>query len=138
MNFFTIGYGGRPPTEFLDLLMQNQIRTVADIRLRPERASMGSYVLAKSPEKGIQGLLSRAGIAYFWCEALGNPFLGEDEWQDRYRELIHAEGETRCQKLFELEAPMCLMCAEKKTSECHRLHVANFLIEQGHKLEAHL
>jgi len=138
MNFFTIGYGGRRPSEFVDILQRNQILTVADVRLRPQRASMGCYVLAKSPEKGIRGLLGRAGIGYCWVEELGNPFLGHDDWQDRYREWILAEGELRCRKLFDLEEPVCLLCAEKRISECHRMHVAEFLTRQGHSLEAHL
>src|SRR5207302_3238683 len=33
-------------------------------RLWPHRASMGSYVLGKSPEKGIQHLLAEGGIHY--------------------------------------------------------------------------
>jgi hypothetical protein len=99
---------------------------------------MGSYVLAKSSDKGIQGLLSRAGIAYYWIQELGNPFLNEDDWQGRYREWIDAEGNARCTKLFELDEPVCLLCAEKRVSDCHRLHVADFLVRQGHALLAHL
>lgn len=138
MKFFTIGYGGRPPSEFVETLRQNAIRTIADIRLRPERASMGSYVLAKSSEKGIHGLLTRAGIGYAWIQELGNPFLGDEDWQDRYSKWIQAEGESRCSRLFELEEPVCLLCAEKRVSDCHRLHVAELLVRQGHKLVAHL
>jgi len=138
MNFYTIGYGGRTPSEFVQLLVDSSVKTIADIRLRPQRASMGYYVLAKSPDKGIEGLLGRAGIRYCWIEELGNPFLGEEDWHGRYRQLIQGEGELRCRKLFELQGPVCLLCAEKSVSDCHRLHVANFLIQQGHDLELHL
>jgi hypothetical protein len=99
---------------------------------------MGSYVLAKSPEKGIQGLLNRAGIQYRWVQELGNQFLNEADWQERYSEWIQSEGEIRCGKLLQLEEPVCLLCAEKHVSDCHRLHVANFLLWQGHALVAHL
>jgi uncharacterized protein (DUF488 family) len=138
MRFFTIGYGGRPPSEFVEVLKQHKIRTVADTRLHPQRASMGSYVLAKTQEKGIHGLLGRAGIGYCWVEELGNPFLGDDDWQEKYRHWIEAHGETRCGMLFELEEPVCLLCAEKKPIDCHRLQVANFLVSRGHALIAHL
>lgn len=138
MKFFTIGYGGRAPSEFVEMLQRHGIRTVADIRLRPRQASMGCYVLAKSPDKGIQALLGRAGFGYSWVQELGNPFLGDEGWQTRYRDWIQVEGELRCRKLFELQEPVCLMCSEKRVADCHRLDVANVLVQQGHELVAHL
>ena len=117
---YTIGYGGRRPQEFLALLRQHGVNTLVDVRLRPDRASMGVYTQAKSPEKGIQGLLAQGGIAYVSLVELGNPFLGDERWQERYRRLLEQAGDLLLERLFFIPLPLCLMCAERRVTDCHR------------------
>jgi uncharacterized protein (DUF488 family) len=38
MKIFTIGYGGRKRSEFIDLLKKSDVKTVVDVRLKPEHA----------------------------------------------------------------------------------------------------
>jgi uncharacterized protein (DUF488 family) len=137
MIIYTIGYGGRKPTEFSDLLTRHDVRTVVDVRLRPERASIGCYALAKSPEKGIQGLLAQAGIAYVSMVQLGNVFLDRDDWVEAYRRLLAAAGELLTEQLvtFPLAQPVCLLCAEKNPAACHRGLIATFLERRGHAIK---
>ncbi len=128
MKFYTIGYGGRLPEDFTSLLVEHGVRSVADVRIRPDRASMGSYVQARTPEKGIERLLSERGIFYRSILELGNMFLDLDDWRGPYRDLFDRAGALLVGRLADLPQPFCLLCAEKRVSECHRLVIAEFLV----------
>jgi uncharacterized protein (DUF488 family) len=134
MKFFTIGYGGRKPDEFINLLKTNGIHAVADVRLRPDKASMGIYAKAKDDSKGIQGLLAGTGIQYFSLVELGNLFLGFNHWHQRYQCLLDNAGDLLTERLSEVPQPFCFMCAEKDASVCHRKLIADYLVGKGHQV----
>lgn len=138
MNVFTIGYGGRTKDDFLALLKANGIRTVVDIRLRPDRASMGIWVKAKTPDKGIENWLGQAGIAYRSLIELGNVFLDFPDWKERYRKLLEGSGKLLTERLENISGPYCLLCAEKRVDDCHRLHVADYLATHLNATITHL
>ena len=131
MKCYTIGYGGRKPEELLLNLKMHGIQTIVDVRLHPERASMGIYKMAKDHNKGIQGLLQQNGIDYIWLVELGNIFLGDTNWETRYRELLNRDGDSMVSRLKEVEPPFCLLCAEKNVDRCHRRLIADFLESKG-------
>ena len=137
MKLYTIGYGGRAPQDFLALLQSHGIRTVVDVRLRPERSSMGCYAKARTPDKGIEHLLASAGVRYVWLQELGNVFMGMDGWAERYRRLIGQAGDQLVERLLQLPdpQPLCLMCAEKRVEACHRKVIADWLVAHGHQVE---
>lgn len=128
MKFYTIGYGGRVPAEFASLLVLRGVRSVADVRIHPERASMGAYVKARSADKGIEKLLGDRGIVYRSILELGNLFRDLEDWRPSYRALFDRAGDLLVERLGELPGPFCLMCAEKRVAECHRLVIADFLV----------
>ena len=130
-SLFTIGYGGRSKEEVLALLKAHGVRTVVDIRLRPDRASMGISVKAKTADKGLESWLAQAGIGYRSLVELGNVFLEFPDWQERYRQLLDSSGELLAERLEGIEGPICLLCAEKRVCECHRQQVAEWLA--GHR-----
>jgi uncharacterized protein (DUF488 family) len=127
MTVFTIGYGGRGKDDFLALLRSAGVKTVVDIRLRPDRASMGIWVKAKTADKGIEAWLTEAGIGYRSVVELGNVFLDFPDWPARYQRLLDTAGALLTERLADIPGPICLMCAEKQAAECHRRHVAEFL-----------
>ncbi len=128
MNFYTIGYGGRVPADFASLLVLNGIRSIADVRIHPDRASMGAYVKARTPDKGIEKLLAEREIAYQSILELGNLFRDLDDWRPSYRAFFERAGDLLVERLGDLPEPFCLMCAEKRVADCHRLVIADFLV----------
>jgi uncharacterized protein (DUF488 family) len=149
MRIYTIGYGGRAPQEFVELLKSKGVRAIVDVRLRPDRAAMGAYARAKTPDKGIERLLAGGGIRYFSFVEMGNLFLDFPDWADRYRRMLSLCGELLTERLGlagdglgmapqrpdRVPEPFCLMCAEKKADDCHRKLIADFLAARGHEVE---
>lgn len=132
---YTIGYGGRKPPEFSSLLKERGIRAVVDVRLRPDRSSMGVYTKAKDTGKGIEALLASAGIAYFSFVELGNIFRDMDDWPRGYQRLMDQAGDLLTERLEQVPTPFCLMCAEKRADQCHRKLIADYLAKKGHRVE---
>ena len=131
-TIFTIGYGGKTREQFLEPLKQHGIEVVADVRIYPNRASMGMYVKAKSPDKGIEKTLGDAQIGYEWFEELGNPDPKDPEMK-AFRHLVAHEAAERTRRLIELGSrkTVCLLCSEKAHEDCHRSIIGDYLASQG-------
>jgi hypothetical protein len=69
----TLGCGGRQPRDFVAMLRGAGVRTVGDVRLRPDRASMGSHARAKRADQGIAALLAGGGTRHRALPEPGNP-----------------------------------------------------------------
>jgi uncharacterized protein (DUF488 family) len=127
MKLFTIGYGGAAPQAFTECLVKAGVRTVIDVRLRPDRASMGIYVKAKARDKGIERLLSEVGVEYRSLPELGNLFLDFGDWRERYTALLSRAGDLLVSRLADVPGPVCLLCAERKPEDCHRMLITQYL-----------
>ena len=134
-QLYTIGYGGRRPTEFVEALRASGVRTVVDVRLRPDRAHLGTFVKANSPAKGIERVLNAAGIQYRALPELGNVFREFPAWESLYSELIKRAGDLLTTRVHALEDPLCLLCAERDVQRCHRRQIADYLAGMGYTVE---
>lgn len=136
MKFYTIGYGGRDPKDFLEILSAKGIKTIVDVRLRPDKARLGTWVKANTPDKGIEKFLAAAGIGYVSLIELGNIFREYPDWETWYRGLLEQAGELLVERLAGIPQPFCLICAEKKVADCHRRLIAEYLVvKQGAEVE---
>jgi uncharacterized protein (DUF488 family) len=129
VTLFTLGYGGRMPQDVVALLRVHGVRSVVDIRLRPDRASMRLWAKAKTADKGLERWLRDAGFGYRSLVELGNLFLDRPDWWPRYEALLDACGGLLTERLANIPGPLCLLCAEKQPAECHRTLVAAWLAQ---------
>lgn len=134
-RLFTVGYGGRKPAELTALLRSHGVITVADVRLRPDRAALGAYAKAKTPDKGIEKLMRDASLGYVSLVELGNLFVDLDDWQRRYAGLLKAAGPFLIERLLGLPTPCCLLCCEKDSAQCHRRLIAEYMARRGWIIE---
>jgi len=134
VTVYTLGYGGRSKEEVLALLRSAGVKAVVDVRLRPDRASMGIFAKAKTPDKGLEHWLREAGFGYFSFVELGNIFVDRDDWEERYRQLLARAGDLLTERLAKVPEPFCLLCAEKAPEQCHRRLIAEYLAERGYQV----
>lgn len=128
---YTIGYEGLTANSFINILAQYNIEQILDVREIPISRKPGF-------SKGkLAGLLENAGISYVHMKELGSPkdirdMLHEtkdyDTFFNEYRHYIGSHF-NYIQDAWELvtEKRTCLLCFEKKPSECHRSVIAEYL-----------
>jgi uncharacterized protein (DUF488 family) len=138
----TIGHSNRPIEEFIDLLRQNEVECVLDIRTVPKsrhNPQFGQDLLPAS--------LAEAGIAYRHIAGLGGlrharkdslntgwrnssfrgyaDYMQTPEFAENVEAVVELARTTRC----------VLMCAESVPWRCHRSMVADALSVRGVRVE---
>jgi uncharacterized protein (DUF488 family) len=123
---YTIGYGGRPISDFIDLLRQYGIRRLVDIRSLPTSRFRPDYRKA-----ALQAHLEGAGIEYiFMGETLGgkpkDPACltdGQVDFEKLRQQPFFRWGMEALKSSWQEGAPLAVMCAEQKPEACHRTHL---------------
>lgn len=135
---WTIGHSTHPIEEFIALLAECGVETVADIRSHP-----GSRKYPQFGQEALASSLRNNGIAYYWLQALGGrrkaaadspntvwrnasfrgyaDYMSTPEFKRGLNELLEVAAQSRT----------ALMCAEAVWWRCHRSMVSDALCVQG-------
>lgn len=131
MLLTTIGYEGLDVQTFLNILKQNQVSKLVDIRELPlsRKRGFSKSALAHHTES--------VGIGYVHFPELGAPrsirheYREDEDWfrfSDRYKTYLRTQQDS-LYKLADMitQEICCLMCFEADYLKCHRRYVASAL-----------
>lgn len=130
-KIFTIGFSGKKPDDFMDILNATQISCVWDIRLWRTSRFVPFY--------SGTNLAAALGDRYEYhpefapsTEILAGYKDGRITWPDYerlYRELLATRHPTDGLAPIDLDR-ICLLCTEKSATQCHRRLAAEYIAEQ--------
>ena len=135
-KIFTIGFSGKKPDDFLDILNAAKINCVWDIRLwRTSRfvpfysgtnlaATLGSRYEHHPEFAPTTDILA----GYKDC------CITWPDYERLYRELLTLRNPTAGLALNSLDR-ICLLCTEKSATQCHRRLAAEYIAEQFPDIE---
>jgi uncharacterized protein (DUF488 family) len=131
---WTVGHSTRPLDDFLEILAQNRIEAVADVRRYP-----GSRRWPHFARKPLAMALDNCGLAYMWLPELGGrrtPRVDSPNtaWRSAsfrgYADYMATEGFAEgLDRLVHLASGLrtAVMCAESLWWRCHRGLIADVL-----------
>lgn len=132
----TIGHSTRTLDEFVQLLQENGIERLADIRRYP-----GSRRLPHFSSENLARELPAGGIAYVHVEALGgrrktiagspNGGLRNEQFRGYADHMATSEFREALDALLANSGATAIMCAEAVPWKCHRNLVADELLRRG-------
>lgn len=139
-EIFTIGHSTRSLDEFVDLLREHRIATLADVRTVPASRRVPHFA-----KGALERSLPERGVAYVHLPELGglrkpHPDSVNGAWRNAsfrgYADYMQTpEFETGLERLLALPRPLALMCAEALPWRCHRSLIADALLARGVRVE---
>jgi uncharacterized protein (DUF488 family) len=120
-----VGHGARSAVELVEILKQAGIGTLVDVRAYP--VSRRHPQFSREP---LAAALAADGIAYVWQGKV----LGGMRKGGYAAHMETADFQEAAAALTRLPGRACGMCAESDPEQCHRLHIADWLVTQGHRV----
>lgn len=128
MPLFTLGYEGLDLDTFMQILLDNGVECLLDVRQRPQSRKRGFSKTALANACDENGI-GYQHLAVFGCPLdIRNAYREDGDWE-KYTEAFLEHLETLPQAVADLssfawEQRGCLMCFEADANFCHRLFVA--------------
>ncbi len=120
-----MGHGARSAVAFVVLLQQSRIQVLVDVRAYP-----GSRRHPHFSRDALSVSLAGAGIEYRWeGKALGG--MRKGGYAAHMETPLFLEGAERLVNRIETT---CIMCAETNPADCHRSHIADWLVAHGERV----
>jgi uncharacterized protein (DUF488 family) len=124
-TIYTVGHGARSVRELVSILQEASIHTLVDVRSFPSSKRHPQF--SRQP---LSAALESSGIAYDWQGgALGG--FRKGGYVEHMAKESFADAATA---LTRRTGPVCIMCAESNPDECHRSHIADWLVARGHRV----
>lgn len=135
----TIGHSNHPFDVFVNLLLENQIQALVDIRRFPSSRTFPHF-----NQDRLSTALADNGIAYHWLESLGgrrettganSPNLGlrNPSFRNYADYMLTNKFQEAIENLLDVaqRQPTAMMCAESVFWRCHRRLVSDYLLATG-------
>lgn len=127
---YSIGYGNRSFYDFVQILIENGITNLVDIRRYPQST------FEDFNKESLEKSLPLNNIIYTHCEGVGGmrdstyiEYMGTGEFRNSFAQLLNYIN-----KVNNEGGRVVLMCAEKNPKECHRRYLAQHLELMGIKM----
>lgn len=135
MKLFTIGYSKKTAEEFFDILRDNGVKQVVDIRRHNSNQLAGFTKQSDLPWflDTIAGIGYTHELALAPSEDLMHAYRKEDLPFDEFAEKLRAEFDER--EMPTLKSASVLLCSEPDPAVCHRSVAADYLAEHNSDIE---
>ncbi|KYO65525.1 DUF488 family protein [Thermovenabulum gondwanense] len=138
MKIFTIGFTKKSAEEFFELLGENGVKLLLDIRLR-NNSQLAGFAKGEDLRYFIEKIL---GIEYIHdirfaptdelMDSYKDKKISWDEFKKRFFDLMderNIEEVLKKEYLNKIDG-ICLLCSEEKAKGCHRSLVAEYIKEK--------
>lgn len=120
-----MGHGARSAAELVSILKEAQIRVLVDVRAYPASRRHPQF-----SRQALAAALQEAAIGYEWQGKV----LGGYRRAPYTEHMKTAAFREAADTLAGRPERLCIMCAESDPAECHRRHIADWLLRRAHRV----
>lgn len=134
MKIYTIGFTKKSAEEFFELIKNNDIQSLIDVRLN-NKSQLAGFAKGKDLDYFLREICD---VRYFYEEQfaptkdlLDRWHKSTVSWGDYTKEYIDTLKSRKAERIFEVRykdtGNVCFLCTEPTTENCHRRLLAEYL-----------